>query len=136
MSAGSPVAAAAVTLSKSAMKKLAKQAAWEESKGARRQREKEKKQARKVAVLEQIAAGDVDLEASERQKAERLRAKNHLKNRFEWKKSPATGLPAPKSEADWFQARCVVDLGFDELMMEKVRRTPCPSPGSRWMCMC
>lgn len=120
-SPGAVAATAAGTLSKSAAKRLAKQAIWEETKGARRQHEKEKKAARKAAVLEQIAAGDTELEASQRERAERQREKNNLKHRFDWKASPATGLKAPKSEAEWFQARCVVDLGFDELMMEKVR---------------
>lgn len=120
-SPGAVAATAAGTLSKSAAKRLAKQAIWEETKGARRQREKERKAARKAAVLEQIAAGDTELEASQRERAERQREKNNLKHRFDWKASPATGLKAPKSEAEWFQARCVVDLGFDELMMEKVR---------------
>jgi len=123
------LAATGATLSKSAAKRLAKQAHWASSKVARRQREKEKKASRKAAVREQIAAGDGELAASERERAERSRQKNALKQRFDWRVQPATGRKGPKDEAEWFQARCVVDLGFDELMMEKVRVPPSDLPG-------
>lgn len=86
-------------LSKNAQKRLAKAARLAELKKERRAYEKEKKKEKKRALAAKRAAGE--LEDSEGEDAPRKKAKT------EGKRTP-------------FDARIVVDLGFDDLMSENV----------------
>ena|ERR1700722_8091669 len=85
-------------LSKSAQKKAAKAAYIATLKLERRAREKEKKKEKKRAFAEKIAAGEVD--EGEVRGTKRAKIGN--------------------AKTEPFGARVVVDLGFDELMNEKV----------------
>lgn len=119
---GSPSsAAAAAPLSKSALKKLAKLARWEATKPLKKAADKEKKALKRARIQEDIAAGDEELAEEERVKREEKRRVEKLKARFEWKVRGEGGVKGPRDEGEWFQARCVVDLAFDELMLDKVR---------------
>jgi tRNA (guanine9-N1)-methyltransferase len=98
-----PDTAEAPVLSKSAQKKAARAVRYEETKAARRAAEKERRKAQKRARAERVAAGDADSDdtaALERARAAKRRRTN-------------TRVP--------FGARVVVDLGFDDRMIEKVR---------------
>ena len=84
-------------LSKKAQKKLAKAASLAEKKKERRANEKEKRKEKKRKLAEQKATGEID-------EAEYARLTKKVKIE---QKPP-------------FQARVVVDLGFDNLMTENV----------------
>ncbi|KAL7282698.1 hypothetical protein ACG7TL_004172 [Trametes sanguinea] len=86
-------------LSKKAQKKLAKAAYIAERKKERRAAEKERRKEKKRLLAEKLAAGELDPEEeAELQKRKRQRTD----------KGPRT----------FFNARVVVDLGFDEMMTE------------------
>lgn len=92
--ASAPQAPQSQPLSKNAQKKLAKAARIAEQKKERRAYEKEKKKEKKRELAAKRAAGELDGEELPRKKA-----------RVEGPRTP-------------FQARIVVDLGFDDLMTE------------------
>ena len=88
--------AGSLPLSKNAQKKLARAARIAEQKKERRVYEREKKKEKKRLLAEKRAAGEIDAQVGARKKA---------------KMEPR--MP--------FNARIVVDLGFDDLMTENVR---------------
>lgn len=90
------------TLSRSAAKKLLKERAWEEGKAERKAAQKAKDKAKA---------------ARKRELAQEARAEEPA-----GKKKKTAGLGRKKP----FNARVVIDLGFDELMTEKVR-PHCPA---------
>ncbi|KAI0658568.1 guanine-1-methyltransferase-domain-containing protein [Cubamyces menziesii] len=106
-SAGSPAASTSNTetpsqpLSKKAQKKLAKAAYIAERKKERRAAEKERRKEKRRLLAEKRAAGELDPE----EEAE-LRERERKRQKLE--KGPRTP----------FNARVVVDLGFDEMMTE------------------
>ncbi|KAI8982771.1 guanine-1-methyltransferase-domain-containing protein [Trametes punicea] len=85
-------------LSKKAQKKLAKAAYISERKKERRAAEKERRKEKKRLLAEKRAAGELDAEEAELQRRKRQRTD----------KGPRTP----------FDARVVVDLGFDDMMTE------------------
>lgn len=88
-------------MSKNAKKKLARAARIAEQKKDRRIYEKEKRKEKKRQLAEKRAAGEIDEEEEERKK----------------KRARTEGPKKP------FQARIVLDLGFDDMMSENVRTT-------------
>ncbi|KDQ08868.1 hypothetical protein BOTBODRAFT_37566 [Botryobasidium botryosum FD-172 SS1] len=90
----------APTLSKNALKKLRKAERFVEYKKERRAREKEAKKLKKSIAAEKRAAEDVA-------------------------EGDQGGKKAKKLKQDPFKARIVVDLGFDELMIEKEIQSLC-----------
>jgi hypothetical protein len=124
----------AVPLSKSAQKKLAKQASFEAQKHERRAREKEKKKEKTAAAHAARLAAAADGGASTSQVGD-VRAREGGRG-GDWideerarKRKKVEGMKrferAEKGEedvkGDWFKARIVLDLGFDGLMVDKVR---------------
>lgn len=89
-------------LSKKAQKRAAKAARLHERKIERRAREKEAKKHRRRERAQAIARGEADKDAS------RKRQRTN-----------------PGGETEIFNARVVVDLGFDELMSDKVGVSLC-----------
>ncbi len=99
MPAESPAPADGQPLSKKAQKRLAKAAYIAERKKERRAAEKERKKEKKRALAEKRAAGELDEEEAAR-------------DRKRQKKEQGPRTP--------FNARIVVDLGFDDKMTENV----------------
>lgn len=95
----------ATPLSKNAQKKARKAELMKERKLERRVREREARKEKKRKRAERIAAGE---EISEDEQAKK-RAK-----------VTAAGLKTP------FRARALIDLGFDDMMSEKVRSISSP----------
>lgn len=102
-------------LSKSAQKKIAKEALWHAQKLERRQREKVAKKEKRLA---QVAAAHDHPEGSDGHDKERERKRKKVEGtkRFARIEAGEEG----EEEGDWFRARIVVDLGFDDLMVDKV----------------
>lgn len=100
-------------LSKKAQKRVAKAARLHQLKLERRAREKEAKKYKRRERAQAIARGELD---------ENTSRKRRRRN--------AGG------ETEVFNARVVVDLGFDELMSDKVRVSLCSclSPSMRRLC--
>jgi tRNA (guanine9-N1)-methyltransferase len=96
-------------LSKNAQKKAARKERYEATKLERRTKEKQAKKAKKAQLAQKRAAGELD-SAEEAELEERKRSKR-----------PRTATNDPSNT---FNARVVVDLGFDEKMTEKVRLIP------------
>jgi tRNA (guanine9-N1)-methyltransferase len=93
---------ATTALTKNALKKAAKKERYEASKLERRAKEKEAKKAKKRALAQKRDAGELDSEDEAKIEAQRR-------------------LKRARTEArEPFNARVVIDLGFDDMMAEKV----------------
>lgn len=109
----SQLATDAVPMGKKAMKRAARMAELEATKADRRLRERTAKKEKKAAKRADAEAG-INVEEFNRQRDERL-AKKIAEQRFDnMRKQP---------EGTFFNARIIIDLGFDELMGDPVSPT-------------
>jgi tRNA (guanine9-N1)-methyltransferase len=93
-------------MSKNAMKKAAKAKFFAEIKAERRVKEKERKKEKKRQLAERREAGELDEE--DEAQLQRMAKKRRL----------------GQKNKETFQARIVFDMGFDEMMADKVCAPP------------